>query len=226
MSSLQDIADSLIRIAYTDKQDRYSWIPLLATKLKSVPSSEISNEQRELISEILDSLGEEVFYAQKAEAEAIGEAQKQAKSKKAKATKAVAVQKQLKLSNLNEGDMFRFPLSEEDLEMGVEEVVYTFDAKRGSTYFYKSQFGTFHTLENREVNLVTEPVISQPEVIEVVEPKVVVKETPQVVIKKPEVVVPKPTPKAKPVAKPKPTPKVKPQPAKDLSFLDDIDDAF
>jgi len=94
MSSLQDIADSLIRIAYTDKEERYSWIPLLANKLKSVPSSEITNEQRLLISEILDSLGEEVFYAQKSEAEATGEAKKQAKPTKAKATKAVAVKPQ------------------------------------------------------------------------------------------------------------------------------------
>jgi hypothetical protein len=94
MSSLQDIADSLIRIAYMDKQDRYSWIPLLATKLKSVPSSEISNEQRELMLEILDSLSEEIFYEQKAEAEAIGEVQKQAKPKKTKVTKAVAVETQ------------------------------------------------------------------------------------------------------------------------------------
>ena len=214
MISLQDIADSLIRIAYADKEERYSLIPLLANKLKSVPSSEITNEQRLLISEILDSLGEEVFYAQKSESQATGEGKKQAKPTKVKATKNVAVQKQLKLSNLNEGDMFRFPLSEEDLEMGVEDVVYTFDAKRGSTYFYKSQFGTFHTLENREVNLVTEPVISQPQVIEVVEPKVVVEE--------PEVVISTPTPKVKRVAKPKAVAK----PADDLSFLDDIDNAF
>jgi len=97
MSSLQDIADSLIRIAYMDKEDRYSWIPLLANKLKSVPSGEISNEQRELMLEILNSLGEEIFYAQKAEAEAIGEVQKQAKPKKAKATKTLEVEPQPKV---------------------------------------------------------------------------------------------------------------------------------
>jgi hypothetical protein len=156
MSKLKEISDELLLIAYADVQDRNSLLSDLSFKIANTPKSELSDNERVLILEIIDGLMVESFLSKKEKDQT---PQKEAKPTKAKATKAVSV----------------------------------------------------------------EP---QPQVIEVVEPKVVVEEAPQVIIKEPEVVVPKPTPKAKPVAKPKPTPKAKPQPAKDLSFLDDIDDAF
>jgi hypothetical protein len=224
MSSVKDISEALLKIAYADKSDRIEMIAQLAKDFQSVPYSEIPQVQHDLIKEIFKDLNQEVSN---------DKTQKPTGTKKPvkdKATKAVAVQKQLKLSNLKEGDMFTFVLSQEDLEMGVDDVVYTFDAKRGSTYFYKGDFGIFHISENREVNLVTEPVVLQPKIIEVVEPKVVVEE-PQVIVPTPVPVtvrVPAPVPKPVTVPKPKRTPKVKPapKPVDDLSFLDDIDNAF
>jgi hypothetical protein len=64
----------------------------------------------------------------------------------------------------------------------------------------------------------TKPVVLQPEEIEVVEPQVVVEE--------PKVVVSKPAPTPKPKPAPKPKAKTVTKPADDLSFLDNIDEAF
>jgi hypothetical protein len=71
----------------------------------------------------------------------------------------------------------------------------------------------------------TKPVVLQPEEIEVVEPQVVVEE-PKVVIEEPKVVVSKPAPTPKPKPAPKPKAKTVTKPADDLSFLDNIDEAF
>ena len=71
-----------------------------------------------------------------------------------------ATKKVVKLSNLKKGDRFTFPLSQEDINMGVTEMIYVFDSKAKSTFFYKSGDSEFSTSENREVNLLTskEPI--------------------------------------------------------------------
>ena len=141
MSSVKDISEALIKIAYADKNDRIEMMVKLAKDFQNVPYSEIPQVQQELIKEIFEDLNEEVSNDKIQQPS--GEAQKPVK---AKATKPIVAkpQPQLKLSNLKKGDMFRFPLSEEDLQMGVGDVIYTFDTKIASSYFYKSEFGNFH----------------------------------------------------------------------------------
>ena len=75
-----------------------------------------------------------------------------------------ATKKVVKLSNLKKGDRFTFPLSQEDINMGVTEMIYVFDSKAKSTFFYKSGDSEFSTSENREVNLLTskEPISEKP----------------------------------------------------------------
>ena len=75
-----------------------------------------------------------------------------------------ATKKVVKLSNLKKGDRFTFPLSQEDINMGVTEMIYVFDSKAKSTFFYKSGDSEFSTSENREVNLLSskEPVLEKP----------------------------------------------------------------
>ena len=72
--------------------------------------------------------------------------------------------KTTKLSNLKKGDRFIFPLSQEDKDMGVSEMIYVFDSKEKSTYFYKSGDSNFSTSENREVTLLSEsePTLEKP----------------------------------------------------------------
>ena len=72
-------------------------------------------------------------------------------------------EKALKLSNLKKGDRFTFPLSQEDKDMGVSEMIYVFDSKAKSTFYYKSGDSEFSTSENREVNLLSskEPVLEK-----------------------------------------------------------------
>lgn len=74
-----------------------------------------------------------------------------------------ATKKMVKLSNLKKGDRFTFPLSQEDINMGVTEMIYVFDSKAKSTFFYKSGDSEFSTSENREVNLLSskEPVLEK-----------------------------------------------------------------
>jgi hypothetical protein len=75
-----------------------------------------------------------------------------------------ATKKIVKLSNLKKGDRFTFPLSQEDIDIGVTEMIYVFDSKAKSTFFYKSGDSEFYTSENREVNLLSskEPVLEKP----------------------------------------------------------------
>lgn len=75
-----------------------------------------------------------------------------------------ATKKVVKLSNLKKGDRFTFPLSQEDINMGVTEMIYVFDSKAKSTFFYKSGDSEFSTSENREVNLLSskEPILEKP----------------------------------------------------------------
>ena len=155
MSSVKDISEALLKIAYADKSDRIEMIAQLAKDFQSVPYSEIPQVQHELIKEIFEDLNEEISNTKTQEP--TGEAQKTIIPKTTKA----------------------------------------------------------------------KPVVLKPEEIEVVEPKVVV-EQPKVVIEEPKEIVPTPTPKPKPAPKVKPAPKPKPvvKPADDLSFLDNIDDAF
>lgn len=61
--------------------------------------------------------------------------------------------KLVKLSNLKRGDRFSFPLSQEDLDMGVSNEIYVFQEKAKSTFFYKRGDDDFYSSENREVNL-------------------------------------------------------------------------
>jgi len=59
MSSLKQISDMLIKIAYSDKNDRPSMIKELEVEFDSLPSSETSIEQQKLIASILNELEKE-----------------------------------------------------------------------------------------------------------------------------------------------------------------------
>jgi outer membrane biosynthesis protein TonB len=91
MSKLKEISDELLLIAYADVQDRNSLLSDLSFKLANTPKSELSDNERVLIMEIIDGFMVESFLSKKEKDET---PQKQAKSTKAKATKAVPVEPQ------------------------------------------------------------------------------------------------------------------------------------
>lgn len=54
--SVKEVSDELIKIAYSEKSDRYSLVQDLKSKLDKIPTSEIQQSEKVLISQILDDI--------------------------------------------------------------------------------------------------------------------------------------------------------------------------
>ena len=65
MSKLKEISDELILIAYADVQDRNSLLSDLSFKLANNPKSELSDNERVLLMEIIDGFMVDVFLTKK-----------------------------------------------------------------------------------------------------------------------------------------------------------------
>jgi len=122
-------------------------------KLNEIKDESIKNEIKELIKQTLILAKENQSIGIKSEPKKVVEPIIESIDENA-----------VKLSNLKKGDRFTFPLSQEDIDMGVTEMIYVFDSKAKSTFFYKSGDSEFSTSENREVNLLSskEPVSEKP----------------------------------------------------------------
>jgi len=122
-------------------------------KLNEIKDESIKNEIKELIKQTLILAKENQSIGIKSEPKKVVEPIIESIDENA-----------VKLSNLKKGDRFTFPLSQEDIDMGVTEMIYVFDSKAKSTFFYKSGDSEFSTSENREVNLLSskEPVLEKP----------------------------------------------------------------
>jgi hypothetical protein len=217
MSKVKEISDTLIKIAYSDKKDRPSIIVDVKEMLNNIYTHEMPDFQFKLISEILDELEKESLTM--VEVSDLTESKvAKTRSKKAKISEAVEPiaekieviepetlvndkkQRITRLSNLRRGDRFTFPLSQEDKDMGVSNMIYVFDSKSKTTFYYKSGDSEFSTSENREVNLLSN---NKPEII-----------NEEIIIEKPKI-------ERKTI--------VKPEPKKEedsFSFLDDLDNVF
>ena len=218
MSSLKEISNMLIKIAYSDKNERPFMIKDLEKEFDALPVIEIPKEQQILIASILNELEKESLIG----IDIDGLNKNKATKTRTKKEKEVEVlkptieeinvvepetvvvnekQRITKLSNLRKGNRFTFPLSQEDKDMGVSNMIYVFDSKSKTTFYYKSGDSEFSTSENREVNLLSN---NEPEII-----------NEEVIIEKPKV-------ERKTIVKPEP----KKEEEDAFSFLDNIDDAF
>jgi hypothetical protein len=217
MSSLKEISNMLIKIAYSDKNERPFMIKDLENSFDALPVIEIPKEQQILIASILNELEKESLIGIDINDLDSNKAVKTRtkKQKEVEILKPViedinvvepntvvinGKQRITRLSNLRRGDRFTFPLSQEDKDMGLSDLIYVFDSKSKTTFYYKSGDSEFSTSENREVNLLSN---NEPEII-----------NEEIIIEKPKV-------ERKTI--------VKPEPKKEedaFSFLDNIDDAF
>lgn len=54
--SIKDISDELIRIAYSEREDRYALVKKIKSNLEFIPANELQQNEKELISNILDEI--------------------------------------------------------------------------------------------------------------------------------------------------------------------------